>query len=61
MEKRKIAYAYIKSSKYYTYHFSYDGDDDTKEIQEDFDNLDSLLRFAYVFSNFNSIPIQFYY
>lgn len=57
----KLAYAYIKSEKYENYHFSYEGDDDIKEIEEDFETIDNLLRFAYIFSNFNSIPIQFYY
>lgn len=60
MKKKPIMYAYIKGSKYNKYSVTLEETEEFKPIQQDFDTLGDMLEWLIVFSNFNSIPIQFY-
>ena len=61
MEKiKKPLYAYIKGNRYKAYRVYRKEDEELKEINEEFDSFDALIEFVYNFSNWHSVPIQFY-
>ena len=57
---RKIAYAYIKSNRYDKYSFRYDGDEEIKEVEKEFEEINQLMNFMIAFSDYYDIPIQIY-
>lgn len=60
MENKDIMYAYIKNSRYKEYSVVFEGNDEIEQIRRTFDTLEDMLHFATQFSNYYSIPIQFY-
>lgn len=59
-EIKKPLYAYIKGDKYKTYKIYREEDEELKKINQEFDDFSSLIDYVYRFSNWYSIPIQFY-
>jgi hypothetical protein len=60
MEKASIMYAYIKGDRYSSYRVIFDGNDDLNAINRVFTSLEGLQEFVTYFSNYYSIPIQYY-
>lgn len=60
MENERVVYAYIKGGRYDKYSISFEGNDELKAIEQDFETLEELTNFVINYSNYCSIPIQFY-
>lgn len=57
---RKLGYAYIKGNRYGKYSFRYEGDDEIKEVEKEFEELEQLMNFIISFSDYYDVPIQIY-
>lgn len=55
-----MLYAYIKSDRYSGYRIIFEGNEDLKEIDLTFESMESMQEFIINFSNYNSIPVQYY-
>lgn len=61
MDKNNLcAYAYVKGEKYETYSFTFDGNEDINEVGKTFEEKADFIDFIIRFSNYYSIPVQFY-
>lgn len=59
-DKKDILYAYIKSDRYNDYKIYFEGNENLKEINLIFEDLESMQDFIINFSNYNSISVQYY-
>ena len=60
MEEKKVMYAYIKGERYKSYFVDFEGTEEIKAIHKEFESLEVLNEFVIQFSNYYSIPIQYY-
>ena len=60
-KENNILYAYLVAERYKRYMVVFDGNKELKAFEKIFNNLDELIEFVTIFSDYNSIPVQFYY
>lgn len=53
-------YAYIKGDKYDKYSVQFDGNKYLNKIDKSFDTIEKLYKFVTYYSNYASVPVQFY-
>lgn len=54
-------YVYIKSDKYNEYKVVRDADEEVTQVNEIFETEEDMMQFVIDFSNYYSIPVQFYF
>lgn len=60
-KEKNVVYAYIVGKSYKHYMAYYEGSEEVKAFNKEFESYDALIEFVVNFSNYYSLPIQFYY